>query len=169
MKTNLSKAKILGIGCLGIVGVIVLLAIFGAHIGGDSMPKSMQTTTNNLCFRQWSDLSDFNAQLLQANEKLMHGKNVQDLSDAQASNIGDLTVILAQKLKTQFIADGRLLDVPVGTEIKITKFYDDKGNETTPVRNEPQNTFYSPDGNLVYVAGEWNGTTIYTLLSDPHF
>jgi hypothetical protein len=159
-------AKKVGLGCLGIVVIFVLLAIIGAFMGGDNIPKTVQIMPKyDLCFRQWRDLNDFNTQLSQATGRLMGGKGLLEMSDAEATDVGNQMRQEIQTLKTQFAAGGRLWDVPVGTEIKISKFYDRNGNEITPVWNEAQKTFYAPDGNEVYVAGEWNGKTIYTMLT----
>lgn len=147
----------------------VLLAAMVLLWGGCSPASSelatIRITPKDICFRQWRDLAEFNAKLLQSMERAVSVKEFFTMSDAEAADAGKRTQREFELLKDTFAADGRLWEIPPGTEIRISKYYDRMGNETKPVWNEARKTAYTPDGNAVYVSGEWEGKIVYTLLT----
>jgi ABC-type maltose transport system permease subunit len=171
-KKKMSKAKLGCLVILAIIAIFVLLAIIGAFMSGspqDNIPSTTKIIPDQICFRQWKDVEDFNTQLSQAIDRLTAGKKLLEMSDAESAEIGKKSQDEIQVLKAQFAAEGRLWDVPVGTEVKISKFYDGKGNEITPEWKpfgSEQKALYTPDGNSVYVAAEWNGKVIYTMFME---
>jgi len=151
----------MGFACL----VLVIVGMIGSIMDKGNIPKTVLMHQDDLCFREWRDLEEFNKQFMQAADRITGGKGLLAMSDVEATEAGKQLTQENQTLKTEFAAADRLWDVPVGTEITILKFYDSKGNDITPVWNVDQKTFYTPDGNAVYIAGEWNGKSIYTILT----
>ena len=170
-------------GCLGCAGVLAIVALIGLMTGlfdtDDHVPNKTQITQDFPCFRKLSDLEDFkrqydqgcesiwksiNSQMLQTVDRNVSDKEVSAISEAAGTKMANEMSRQFQSLQTKFAAEGRLWDVPLGTEIKVSKCYDSKGNEITPVWKEPLKAFFAPDGNEVYVEAEWNGKIVYTML-----
>jgi len=132
------------------------------------IPKTVRISSEDVCFRKWQDVQDFQSQfaeLWQAAKRKTQARGVTRISDEEASRIGKQLLNEKNALQAQFAADARLWNIPIGTEIKISKYSDYNGNEIKPVWNEPQKTFYTPDGHRVYITGEWDEKTAYIILT----
>ena len=133
----------------GIIGAVLLLGFLIVHwIQSPSTPKtsdgqiptSVQIAPGQVVFRQWSDLDEFHKGGLQLADsefkdfQKIHpdGGTDNDQTAFEKQNEKDINV-----LRAKFTADGKILDVPVNTVIKIEKFYDENGNEVEPVWNAP--------------------------------
>ena len=167
--TDKGKIKKGRLGCAGTLLILfVIVGIIGNFVGDDNVPKKMQITKDFPCFRELSDLEYFHTQTQQAAERIIdrifRGRKLWEVSESESAEVGKEVERETEIIKSRFADAGRLWDIPAGTEIKITKCYDDKGHEISPVWNAPQKTFYTADGNFVRVAGEWNGKTVYTAL-----
>ena len=67
-------------------------------------------------------------------------------------------------LEDNFKAEGKILNVPIGTRIRIQKLCDENGSEIKPVWNDAQKCFYTADGSFVWISGEWQGKNVVTIL-----
>ena len=169
-KKKMSKAKLGCLVFLALIVLLILLGIIGALMGGspeDSIPKNVVITSGQVVFGSWSDLDEFHSAALQiasADADAFQKAHPDGGTDADTKAFTEQDQRNLETLKAKYVADNRILNVPVGTKIEIVKFYDKTGNEITPVWNEPQKKVYTSDGNTVYPSGEWNGKTIYILL-----
>ena len=118
------------------------------------------------CFRQLSDIVDYNNKMKEIRGRLvdqLRAQLITQFNEAERLNrdLFNELLRLDHDLKTKFAAAGRLWDVPVRTEVKILKFYDQQGTEITPIWIAPQ--FYTSNGVSVLAAADWNGKTIYIM------
>jgi len=116
----------------------------------------MRTGPGTISFHEWRDGEDFNAQLGQLLTRgkalLLTGMSDQEVRKQVGHEI--------QSLMAKFIADGRILNIPIGSELKIANYH--AGNGITPVWNDLEKTF-SASG-LIFVEGEWDGKAVCTII-----
>jgi hypothetical protein len=125
-----------------------------------------------MVFQSWDDVQDLLKRMADFTKTILpHSRDVSanrvplaKMSENQAETIGQQFQAELKRLENEFRTEGKILVIPVGTQIEITKYCDKYGNEVEPVWNDAAKTFFTRSGDFVYVSGEWEGKSVITLL-----
>ena len=129
-------------------------------------PTIIEIKADSLVFTNFYDIKQYEDNLANYAKLLGAPSSPSDLanmSEDQATRLGQQMAIVLTNMTTNFKERGKVLDVPVGTQIAIKDYFDKVGNLTKPVWNDQQKAFYTSDGDLIYVSGEWQGKNVITL------